>query len=991
MMGRLARPPFLHRQRLSQALVGRAAVWICGAAGTGKTTVVHGHFGAAGASAKTHHLERTDRDPVRLFERIASLYPELKHTMVDYPGPQFADEVVFARHFWSKFWAFVPASTAIVLEDHHELGGDANLDSILREGMVAVRAEQGQQLIVTSRDDVPPRLAELVTLGVLSVIDDAALRFTRAEAKALTVTSLGRTAGARADALYELSAGWAACHVRLLEHLRLGGELPEPLHGDGPQALYDYLAAEVIAALAPAERSALLAASLFRSASPRLVATLAEDAAAGDAMAKLLALGLIGESEAGSPVTVHPLLAAACQRFGARELGSERFRQLTRRAAELLAADGNYDEAIQVSLQHGAVERAVHWVKMRAFSVLASGRVATLARWLGELPREAIATDPRLSFWLTHLTVFGPPRAAAQGAAYHALVQSEDWLGAYVAWTVVADELTIGVEAERCARWLDELDVLAARAPHPNDAELQAQFRRTLRCAHVCAGRERLTLEVARELVGALTEGTTNGLAVAMLMWKLHFYAGPAAAAALHVDAKRLLSGRPNDPLASIASTLCDMLVSLAQGRHREAIERGLSALELPRQLGLRMIELQIWTGIVTGTLVADDLESLSKYEASLAAAPSHDTNVEEGFRHYTLAACAMRRGKWKAAQYHSDICRRRGLALGAPEFTVYPDALEAELLQVSGETSTAESLLDELIELCRVQALDGCWPSVLMISSWLALRAGHLERALLHAEQGLVAAQATGGLVPFQHLTKPRLAEVCALALQHGIANSAARWLITALELDAPSRVIGVDWPWRFVVRALGGLSLSRDHAELEAPTGKAGELFWLLVALGGRDVPVHALCDRLWPDADGDAARRAFDTTLHRLRQSAPFQDLLTLSNGRLGLSRKSVWIDVDVVRQLASGGHGAEPAAAVSALWQAYRGELFCDLASFAWSMALAEEVRGKAQRAVMTLADSLEHAGQRDASERLYERARAFALVPARRPEGSVRGL
>ena len=72
--------------------------------------------------------------------------------------------------------------------------------------------------------------------------------------------------------------------------------------------------------------------------------------------------------------------------------------------------------------------------------------------------------------------------------------------------------------------------------------------------------------------------------------------------------------------------------------------------------------------------------------------------------------------------------------------------------------------------------------------------------------------------------------------------------------------------------MRALGGFELTRDGVPMRF-SGKAQQrpldLLKLLVALGGSDIDTQQLTAALWPDADGDAAKASFDTTLFRLRK--------------------------------------------------------------------------------------------------------------------------
>jgi len=76
-------------------------------------------------------------------------------------------------------------------------------------------------------------------------------------------------------------------------------------------------------------------------------------------------------------------------------------------------------------------------------------------------------------------------------------------------------------------------------------------------------------------------------------------------------------------------------------------------------------------------------------------------------------------------------------------------------------------------------------------------------------------------------------------------------------------------------VVRAhcLGHFRVEVDSRELDGAQQaqrKPPALLKTLIALGGRDVPEDQITESLCPDADGDAANRAFRTIVYRLRQA-------------------------------------------------------------------------------------------------------------------------
>ena len=61
--------------------------------------------------------------------------------------------------------------------------------------------------------------------------------------------------------------------------------------------------------------------------------------------------------------------------------------------------------------------------------------------------------------------------------------------------------------------------------------------------------------------------------------------------------------------------------------------------------------------------------------------------------------------------------------------------------------------------------------------------------------------------------------------------------------------------------------------------------QLLKVLVALGGQAVPIERICEVLWPDADGDRAQQALDTTLSRIR-GLLYPDIVRVRDGRLNI---------------------------------------------------------------------------------------------------------
>jgi DNA-binding SARP family transcriptional activator len=193
-------------------------------------------------------------------------------------------------------------------------------------------------------------------------------------------------------------------------------------------------------------------------------------------------------------------------------------------------------------------------------------------------------------------------------------------------------------------------------------------------------------------------------------------------------------------------------------------------------------------------------------------------------------------------------------------------------------------------------------------------------------------------------------MARLCARALECGIEVDYVRAFVRTHRLMPETPPLGIAaWPWPVEVRALGPLTVRVDGREI-AGAGKAQlrplDLLAALVAFGGRNVSIDRLVDALWPDADGDAARAALDTTVLRLRRLLGDGAAVVVDGGRLSLDTRRCWIDTwaveDVLNRLDRGGDSDAMASWLDRLAELYRGPLLAER-SHAWAMAPRERLR------------------------------------------------
>ncbi len=181
--------------------------------------------------------------------------------------------------------------------------------------------------------------------------------------------------------------------------------------------------------------------------------------------------------------------------------------------------------------------------------------------------------------------------------------------------------------------------------------------------------------------------------------------------------------------------------------------------------------------------------------------------------------------------------------------------------------------------------------------------------------------------------------------------------------------------------IHALGGFAVLRDGSVLSfagKTQRKPMSLLKALLAFGGTEVSSQELINVLWPEAEGDAARNAFDVALHRLRKLMSRDNAIILREGRLTLNSRVCWTDLReferVAKLLETAVHDCDSCVEelVGRMLALYRGP-FCSSDGEAWMLGCRERFRTKFQRVACLAGSCLEHAGRLDEAAEIYQRA------------------
>jgi LuxR family maltose regulon positive regulatory protein len=239
-----------------------------------------------------------------------------------------------------------------------------------------------------------------------------------------------------------------------------------------------------------------------------------------------------------------------------------------------------------------------------------------------------------------------------------------------------------------------------------------------------------------------------------------------------------------------------------------------------------------------------------------------------------------------------------------------------------------------------------------------------------------------------YQYLgAQPRLlAYLCAEALAAEIETDYVRELIRQQRLEPPQAMrLDDGWPWPVKIHTLGDFAVQvngKPMASGRKSPRRQLEVLQVLIAQNGEDVSLESLADTLWPDAEGDAALHALETTLYRLRQLIGL-DVIRVQAGRISLDPRLCWVDAYALTQLTKQietGLATQRDSSMGELGERllglYRGE-FLGGNDSPWAIAPRQRLNSAFRRAMTALAEHYRRHGETSVAQHLLLRATKHA--------------
>jgi ATP/maltotriose-dependent transcriptional regulator MalT/DNA-binding SARP family transcriptional activator len=977
--------------RLDQAPASRIT-WISGPGGAGKTSFVSTYVEARGLDCLWYQVDGSDAD-------LAVTTHYLRLAVRDRPGeplPAYtaSDHVAFeafARRFFEAFCARLATPIVIVFDNYQDIAADASFHDLVVALLDHLPGHA--RVVVLSRAEPPPALAKWSLSPGFATIEWGEVQFLREEAEALA-RKWGVEGAEHVAALLATSRGWAAGMVLMLRAAQRGVDLRDAQR-EPPRQLFGYFASQVWSRIPPATQAFLCRTAFLPHMTAASAQALTGEARAGRILADLNADNFFTDRRPGAePVyEYHPLFREFLAARAVEALDAVALAALKVQTAALLEEAGELTAAADLLIAAADWAGLAAFVERRARWMIGQARFQTLRAWLDAFPAGDIAANP----WL--LLSLGLCKAVARDATFRSALERS------AALFDAAGNLTGSCAARgwmfQTAASAAELEALLAevreqyeRRGPVKDPQVEARIIWNFNADYRLPARDPQWLawvERADRLARELPEPAER-IRMAGFAGLAYSYSGETAklrsvmAAAEGDLAAPGVSVRDRYVFLNLKSVEALLSGGFAAAHDATTTLRADSMASPLDQMGPVMLELR-------GALVSGDAEAVRKWEERLNQTPTFVTRMRGNHLQYsTLARLAC-----------GDLDGARSIAtelvsIMTPRSVGFPMALanRAMVHLAGGAEEDARATLERAVVVAREQNGPHVLFPALLLLAVAEHRLGRTDDALEPLREGMRLARETRCITGRPLLTRPLFVEVVELALANGIEVEHARAMVTRLGLRPRSPAIAL-WPWPLTIRALGRFEVARDGVPLET-RGKAQkkplELLKGLIALGAEGVDASRLAALLWPDAEGDAAKGSFDTTLWRLRKLLGRDDALVLAEGKLSLDRERCWLDVWAFEQSArdADAPGAEPAGEDvarrgRAVLAAYPGHFLAADEDAPWAIERRDRLRAKLARTVLGLGERLQAAGRWTEAVALYERALELDNLA----EGLYRGL
>lgn len=906
--------------RLDEAR-GVNVIWVTGPPGCGKTTLASSYLEHRKLASLWYQLDEGDSDVASFFYYLglATAEPGKRKSV---PLPQLTPEhhaglSAFTRRYFQALYQRLGSAFTIVFDGYHEVPDQSPFHEVMRIGLGEI--PPGCSAVLISRTDPPASMARLRANRAMEVIGWHELRLTQGESDALVALRGRQLAPDALVELYSRTQGWAAGLILMLEQPPAYGTLAAQTDLANPGLVFDYLAGEIFQKSDAPTRELLLATAYLPQMTAAMAQRLTGSAEADAILAELHRNNYFVALKQAQPQAVyqcHPLMREFLLARTNETLAKERRAHLRRLSAELLADEGQPAEAIALLSEIGDWPAVVAIVEKNAAAMLERGMGETLAQWVSTLPKEVQQQNPWTLYWLAVSRVWISPRESRllyeQAYELFRLQREPDFKGQLLAASGAMDAILYERDDfSLLDRWIADASGLLRDHPELLSVDIEARVASSLFVSMSVRQPHHPDIErwVERGYATSLAQGDPNlrmhvETRVALcIVWAGHYPKAKMVIQGMHA----LIQQHEVSPFQLGMLKLTEAVYYMLTADGEACLKAAREGLEIERAAGVRLQTHQLLAYGAGGALASGNIEEAEKLLEQSNSLPGMRPRFDSCLHHLFSTWLAMLKRDGVRAAQQQRLALRAAIELGSPHFEALCRMSAGHVLYEGGDTRNALGHFQGVYDIARKIRNHLLEFTGLMMYAYLSLESGRRPRSGLRALKLALEAGKPRNYVTFLLWRPDMLARLCSHALEAGIEREFVASIIKSRQLALDSSQLALsDWPWPFRVQTFGQFRLLRG-GEPVTFAGKAQrrplDLLRALVASGGREVTEERITEALWPRIDGDSAHRSFTTTLHRLRKLLGEDRAVQLSEGKLSLDGRYVWVDTWAFEQVAT----------------------------------------------------------------------------------------
>ena len=841
--------------KLDGALNHKPAICVVGPPGAGKTTLVATWLDARKLPGVWYQVDPGDTDVATFFYYLGeATAPFARKARRKLPllAPEYQHDIMgFSRRFFRELFRLLPKNSVLVLDNYQEVEADQLFHQI-----IAVAVEEvpnGLTLLAISRRDPPDCYARLIANENVGFIDWDDLKLSIDEARSIINARLEGVSDAEIEHLFSESDGWAAGLTLIIDSYgkRDATSQDVPIEHD---SIFSYFATQIFEQLPETTRAFLVSTAIPPQLPVSLARNLTGNEQAVTILEEMYKRHFFTHRRPSSEPTYwyHALFRSFLKSKAEEVLTLRTFKETERKAARLLEARQDYDDAVQLFHDAGDWQAARRLIERHAQTLLAQGRGRTLRDWILALPTGVIEDAPWLRYWLgASLIPLDPEQARMHlERSFAQFAASGDVIGQALSASGTLDSYIYDwSDFTPMRRWVELLGSLRDRIGFPDNPGIERKVYTSLLVGMLyCAPGHSSLAPTVERVTEMLDEDMDVNSKVSMAMTLLGYSnaacdmeRGKIAVAC----AEPLLNHPDLTPFNRVWWFLRKGYYLYVLGEYEDAIAALDNAARLKEQHGLQGLRRTLALLCVYQAYCYEaigDVRSAKRWLENMEAGASRDRPLDVFHLACQISDVECARGNFPAVVEQSNRGSELAAGMGSPYLEIVTTERAAAGLAVLGDVGQLEKTLRRLRRLFAGTCVDHLECQAQYLEAYSTLVHGDTERGRSLLVDSIAYARTHQYWYPQMTRNTPVPQTIFAEALRLGIETEYVTDIITRLHI-APPPDAPRSWPWAVKIHALGRFEIELDGQRLEF-SGKAPRrvLALLKAIVAGGPAPLPA-----------------------------------------------------------------------------------------------------------------------------------------------------